>query len=90
VIGASFDSPAANKRFADKQHFAFSLISDVDHAVGAVYGVVRPAGHRWASVPRRITFVIDPQRVVQRVYDVVDVAGHAEEVLADLRELTGG
>jgi peroxiredoxin len=90
VLGASFDTPAANKQFADKQGFAFSLLSDVDQVVGTAYGVMRPAGHKWAALPRRVTFLIDPKRVVRRVYDVADVGGHADEVLADLRELTGG
>jgi peroxiredoxin len=90
VLGASFDMPAANKLFSDKQGFTFSLLSDVDRSVGATYGVVRPAGHKWASVPRRVTFLIDPLRIVRRVYDVVDVAHHADEVLADLRVMTLG
>lgn len=90
MLGASFDSPAANKRFADKQRFTFPVLSDVDHAIGTAYGVVRPVGHKWAAVPRRVTFLIDPARVVRRVYDVADVAHHADEVLADLAELTGG
>jgi thioredoxin-dependent peroxiredoxin len=89
VLGISFDTPAANKRFADKQRFAFSLLSDIDHTVGETYGVLRPAGHRWSAVPRRITFLIDPDRVVRRVYDVADVAHHADDVLADLRDLAG-
>jgi peroxiredoxin len=90
VLGASFDTPEENLRFATKQRFSFSVLSDVDRAVGGAYGVVRPAGNRWAALPRRVTFLIDPSRVVQRVYDVADVASHADEVLADLRELTGG
>jgi peroxiredoxin len=88
VLGASFDTPAANKRFADKQGFSFSLLSDIDHAVGSSYGVVRPANHKWAGVPQRVTFLIDPARLVRRVYEVSDVGHHADEVLADLRELT--
>lgn len=90
MLGASFDAPAANKRFADSQRFTFSLLSDVDHAIGTAYGVVRPVGNRWAAVARRVTFLIDPARVVRRVYDVADVVHHADEVLADLRELTSG
>jgi peroxiredoxin len=90
VLGISFDPPAANKRFADKQNFAFPLLSDIDHSVGNAYGVMRPPGYKWADLPRRITFLIDPERVIRRVYDVADVAHHADEVLADLRELVRG
>ena len=90
MLGASFDDPATNKRFADKHLFTFSLLSDVDQVIGTSYGVVRPADHKWAAMPRRVTFLIDPRKVVRRVYDVDDVVTHAETVLADLRELTSG
>jgi thioredoxin-dependent peroxiredoxin len=90
ILGASFDDPASNKRFADKHQFPFSLLSDVDRVIGTAYGVVRPAGHKWAAMPRRVTFLIDPVKVVRRVYDVADVVTHAETVLTDLQELTSG
>ena len=68
MLGASFDDPATNKRFADKHLFTFSLLSDVDQVIGTSYGVVRPADHKWAAMPRRVTFLIDPRKVVRRVY----------------------
>lgn len=35
----------------------------------------------------RFSFLIDPDGVVRKVYEVTDREGHAGEVLADLREL---
>jgi peroxiredoxin Q/BCP len=90
VLGVSFDPVEANKKFADTQHFEFALLSDTDHTVGHAYGVVRPADHKWADVARRFTFLIDPPRIVRRVYDVTDVAHHADDVLVDLQDLTRG
>jgi alkyl hydroperoxide reductase subunit AhpC len=66
------------------------LLSDVDRTVGGAYGVARPATHKWAAVPRRTTFLIDPERTKRGIYDVTDVAHHADQVLTDLRELTRG
>ena len=63
------------------------LLSDVDHAVGEAYGTARPPDHDWAAVARRRTYLIDPDGVVRKVYDVKDFGGHPEEVLADLRAL---
>ena len=37
---------------------------------------------------RRLTFLIDPDGVVRKVYDVKDFGGHPDEVLADLNQLT--
>ena len=36
-----------------------------------------------------MSYLIDPDGVIQRVYDVTDVAGHAGEVLDDLQSLQG-
>jgi peroxiredoxin len=39
-------------------------------------------------VPRRITYLIDPQGRIARAYEVTDVRTHPDEVLADLRAAT--
>ena len=63
------------------------LLSDVDRAVGTAYGVVRPSGHQYSDYPERASFLIDPDGIVRRVYEVTDVAHHAADVLADLAVL---
>lgn len=87
VLGASFDTVAENRRFAAEQQFGFRLLSDTDQAVGRSYGVVRAAGDQYAAFARRHSFLIDPGGRIARVYDVADVKGHADEVLADLERL---
>jgi peroxiredoxin len=87
VIGASFDTPADNKAFADAQQFGFRLLSDVDRQVGVAYEVVRPPGDQYAEFPMRIAYLIDPGGTVQRSYVVSDVAGFADSVLEDLGRL---
>lgn len=83
----SFDSPAANKAFKDKQDFPFSLLSDVDRSVGEAYGAKRAPDEQWPDFPKRVSSLIDPEGVVRRTYEVTDPGGHAEVVLADLAEL---
>ena len=39
--------------------------------------------------PRRKTFLIDPEGVVRKIYTVTDTAAHPEEVLADIKQLSG-
>jgi thioredoxin-dependent peroxiredoxin len=39
VIGISPDTPATQKKFDEKYHLGFPLLSDRDHKVAAAYGV---------------------------------------------------
>jgi peroxiredoxin Q/BCP len=87
VYGASFDTPAENKAFADAQTFGFPLLCDMDRTVGAAYDVVKAPDEPYPDFPRRISYLIDPDGVIQRSYAVTDVAGHADDVLADLAAL---
>jgi thioredoxin-dependent peroxiredoxin len=87
ILGASFDTPEENRAFAADQGFGFRLLSDVDRSVGDAYGVARSVDDQYATFPRRVSFLIDPEGIVQRRYTVADVSSHAEEVLADLEAL---
>lgn len=68
--------------------FDFPLLSDPDHEIAAMLDVKRPANHPLFFLPRRVTYLIDPDGVVARSYDVGrDIEGHADEVLEDIRSL---
>lgn len=86
VLGASFDSPAENLAFAEAQAFPFRLLSDTDRQVARAYGVARDPGDKFAGFARRFSFLIDPDGVIHRSYDVTDVAGHADHVIADVEQ----
>ncbi len=88
IVGASFDTVAENRVFAEAQEFPYRLLSDTDRAVGRAYGVARDDDDPYAPYPRRMSFLIDPAGMVRRIYDVTDVAAHADDVLADLVMLT--
>jgi peroxiredoxin Q/BCP len=87
VLGASFDTPEENRAFARAQEFNFPLLSDVDHRVGLAYEVTRAGDDQYHSFPLRISYLIDRDGVIRRVYTVADVAGHAARVLDDLAVL---
>lgn len=89
VLGVSFDTQEENVRFAAQEGLDFPLLSDLDKQVGTAYRVVRNPDEPFADAPRRITYLIDPGGVIRRSYLVTDVATHPEQMLADLRELTG-
>ena len=64
------------------------MLADVDRVVGQRYGVERGPDENNPAYPKRMTFLIDPDGTVAKVYDVTDAGGHPEVVLDDLRQLT--
>jgi len=66
-------------------------LSDPDKAVGKAYDAERQEGEKYfeAGIPRRISYLIDPEGTIRKAYDVegdgLDLGGHAEAVLGDIR-----
>jgi peroxiredoxin Q/BCP len=89
ILGVSADDVASHERFAGKYRLPFPLLADVDHAVCERYGVwkLRRQGDReWMGI-ERTTFLIDKQGVLRKVYPKVNVEGHVDAVLEDIRAL---
>ena len=82
VIGVSSNDAASHERFAGKHRLPFSLLSDGDGSLRSAYGVKRTFG----LMPGRVTFVIDPQGVVRKVFSSQLLATkHTTEALATIR-----
>lgn len=91
IVGISYDSPEDNRGWAELMNFDFTLLSDPDRSIAALLGAKRPKSHPMFAFPRRITYLIDPDGVVVRSYDVGrNIKGHADEVLDDLQALVVG
>jgi peroxiredoxin Q/BCP len=84
ILGISFDTPEENKAFQQAQDFPYRLLSDVDRAVGDTYGSKRADDDPMAVLPKRNTYLIDPDGVVHKVYEVQDVSVHPQRVLDDI------
>lgn len=78
VIGVSMDSLESHKQFADNHDLPFPLLADTDGALAAKFGVDTSGGFA-----ERVTFLIDEQGKVAKVYPDVTPTSHAGEVLAD-------
>jgi thioredoxin-dependent peroxiredoxin len=85
----SFDRPADNRAFAEKNGFPFRLLSDEDRSVGERYETKRAPEERSPEFAKRRTYLIDPDGVIRKAYRVTDIEGHPGEVLEDLRALMG-
>ncbi len=89
VLGVSCDDEASHRRFADKFHLAFPLLSDPDAVVSKAYGVYKQKsmyGRTYWGI-ERTTFLIDEQGRIAAVFPRVKVDEHVEEVLRALQSL---
>ena len=84
IVGVSCDSPADNRAFRDKFDFPFDLLSDEDRSVSMRYGAAENEDQQY---PSRVSYLIDPEGRIARVYGKVVPAEHPEEVIAALDEL---
>ena len=77
VLGASFDSQADNKKFADKFNFNFPLICDTDRSIGTAYGAnVDPA-----KGAARVGVVIGPDGKIKEGHERVDARAWPAQVV---------
>ncbi|MBP8173314.1 MAG: thioredoxin-dependent thiol peroxidase [Aeromonadaceae bacterium] len=89
VFGISPDPVSRLKKFEEKQQLNFTLLSDEDHAVADAFGVWGPKkfmGKEYDGI-HRISFLIDEQGVVNKVFDDFKTSNHHEVVLAWLDTL---
>jgi peroxiredoxin Q/BCP len=90
VLGISTDSVRSHQKFAEKYALPFPLLADEEKAVVRAYGVWGPKSFmgRKSMGTHRISFLIDPEGRIAKVYEKVKPETHAEEVLRDLEDLT--
>jgi len=86
VLGVSPDAVKAHDKFVKKFNLPFPLVADAEHQIAEAYGVWGEKtfmGRRYLGV-HRVTFLIGPDGVIQRVWEKVKPEVHAGEVLAAL------
>src|SRR5579885_839107 len=83
VLGCSVDSTDSHKDFIRKYNILFPLLLDPDRKIAAAYGAAN--GIPILGLDRRITYVIDENGIIARVYPKVDPAVHSGQILADLK-----
>ena len=77
ILGVSFDTPAENKKFAEKYHFKFPLICDTDRTIGTAYG----ANVDQRKGAQRVGVVIDRDGKIEQWHARVDARAWPAEVL---------
>jgi peroxiredoxin Q/BCP len=82
VLGCSVDSADAHKDFIRKNGLPFPLLLDPDKKIATAYGAAN--GIPILGLDRRITYIIDENGKIIRVYPSVDPSTHAGQILSDL------
>jgi thioredoxin-dependent peroxiredoxin len=92
LLGISADTPKAQKKFKESQDLPFTLLADADKKVADAFGVMKEKNMYGKKVwgIARTTFVIGPDGRIQHIFEKVKPDGHAEEVLAYLKESAKG
>ncbi|APB35270.1 anti-oxidant AhpCTSA family protein [Gloeomargarita lithophora Alchichica-D10] len=78
VLGVSRDDQTAHQAFTQKYNLPFPLLVDTDGAISKAYDA------DGGGYSQRVTYVIDPQGQIARVYTSVKTDSHAQDILADL------
>jgi peroxiredoxin Q/BCP len=90
VLGISRDTVKAQAKFKEKYDLPYPLLADVDEKVCKQFDVMKEKnmyGKKvWGIV--RSTYLIGPDQSLVHIFSPVKPEGHAEEVLALLKEWT--
>jgi peroxiredoxin Q/BCP len=79
LIGISGQSVESHKRFAEKNHLNYTLLSDSGNSVRKLFGV---PGRLFGFIPGRVTYVADRSGKVVYIFDSqTEVQRHADEAL---------
>ncbi|KEC85162.1 MULTISPECIES: peroxiredoxin [Acinetobacter] len=88
IIGVSRDSVKAHQNFTEKQALTINLISDKEEVLCKHFDVIKEKNMYGKQVMgiERSTFIYHQGKLVKE-YRKVKAAGHAEQVLEDLKAL---
>ena len=82
VFGVSTDDQKSHEQFAKEEKLPFPILADPDKTWVSAFGVPTRLG-----MASRVSFLLDKDGKVQKVYPDVDPAFHADQVLADAAAL---
>lgn len=90
VLGVSVDGQKAHRKFADKYELPFTLLVDDEKKIVEAYGVwglKKFMGKEYMGT-NRVTYLIDKEGNIEKVWPKVKPETHAAEVLEWLQQKT--
>ena len=88
VFGVSNDDEKKHLKFISKYELTFPLLADTDKTLVNAYGVYGEKsmyGKKYMGI-NRMTFLIDEDGKIKKIFTKVNVSEHADEVLAAFGE----
>ena len=88
VFGVSLDNEKSHKKFIDKYELPFRLLADSERKLSesfGTYGEKKFMGRTYMG-NHRMTFLIDEQGKIKKIFSKVKPEAHAEEVLSAFNE----
>lgn len=82
MLGASADGLDLNQQFTDKNKYTYPLLCDPDLKLIKELGIVMNG-----KMAKRVTFVIDKEGKIAKIYDKVTPKDHPAEVVKFVKEL---
>ncbi|MBP3958860.1 peroxiredoxin [Gemmata sp. G18] len=84
LLGVSGDTVAKQQEFIDKEKLPMPLLADTDLKLIKELGILGKAG---GTTPKRITFVVDKDGKIAKIYEKVAPKDHPQEVLEFVKSL---
>ena len=89
IIGVSADPPKKQKKFVEKYDFPFYMLSDESKEMlksYKVWALKKFMGKEYMGI-LRVTYIINKQGKIARVYDKVKTKTHAQDILSDIAKM---
>jgi len=83
IIGCSADPPKKQNKFINKNDFQYTMLCDESHEMLKDYGVwgkKKFMGREYMGISR-VTYIIDENGIIEKVYEKVSVKSHARDIL---------
>lgn len=84
LVGASGDDQALQQKFIDTHMLPMALLCDTDLKLINSLGI---RGSATGKTPKRVTFVVDKEGKIAKIYETVKPADHPKEVLEFVKTL---
>ena len=82
MLGASADTLELNQKFSDNEKYTYPLLCDPDKKLIDALGIATKTG-----LAMRVTYVVDKEGKIAKIFDKVKPDGHAKEVLEFVKTL---
>jgi peroxiredoxin Q/BCP len=83
IVGASADTTELNQKFIEKEKLPYALLCDTEMKLIKQLGIKSAKG----NVPQRLTFVIDGEGTIKKIYPQVNVKEHPKQVVEYVKTL---